>query len=338
MLFSGDHVMQGSTVVIAPPDGDMALYLASLRRLLDLGPAARRRSRRATDRSSPTPPPPCRASSSTGAARERGGRRGPRRAGRATVDELLPTVYADVREELLPVAQQVVVGPPAQARRRGHGPRRRSGRHRAPWAAVVPPGRRRPLTSAAPARRAYEVSPSAASTRSSRRAVHPDTSTTGATSSAMRVARASKASPRTPGDSATGRAGVPDGGHVGVQRDGAHQGHADLGGEPRRRRRRRRARYDGAVVTGERRHVLDDARHPEMALARHVGGARRDLLRGDGRRGDDEHLGAREHAGQAHLDVAGPGGHVDEEVVELAPADVLEELLDGPVQDQARAT
>jgi len=33
MLFSGDHIMQGSTVVIAPPDGDMAAYLDSLRRL-----------------------------------------------------------------------------------------------------------------------------------------------------------------------------------------------------------------------------------------------------------------------------------------------------------------
>ncbi len=29
-LFSGDHIMQGSTVVIAPPDGDMAAYLESL--------------------------------------------------------------------------------------------------------------------------------------------------------------------------------------------------------------------------------------------------------------------------------------------------------------------
>jgi glyoxylase-like metal-dependent hydrolase (beta-lactamase superfamily II) len=33
MLFSGDHIMQGSTVVIAPPDGDMAAYLDALRRL-----------------------------------------------------------------------------------------------------------------------------------------------------------------------------------------------------------------------------------------------------------------------------------------------------------------
>jgi glyoxylase-like metal-dependent hydrolase (beta-lactamase superfamily II)/8-oxo-dGTP pyrophosphatase MutT (NUDIX family) len=34
MLFTGDHVMQGSTVVINPPDGDMRAYLASLEGLL----------------------------------------------------------------------------------------------------------------------------------------------------------------------------------------------------------------------------------------------------------------------------------------------------------------
>jgi glyoxylase-like metal-dependent hydrolase (beta-lactamase superfamily II) len=33
MLFSGDHIMQGSTVVIRPPDGDMAAYLEQLERL-----------------------------------------------------------------------------------------------------------------------------------------------------------------------------------------------------------------------------------------------------------------------------------------------------------------
>ncbi|WP_436794576.1 MBL fold metallo-hydrolase [Actinospongicola halichondriae] len=32
-LFSGDHIMQGSTVVIAPPDGDMAAYLESLEKV-----------------------------------------------------------------------------------------------------------------------------------------------------------------------------------------------------------------------------------------------------------------------------------------------------------------
>jgi glyoxylase-like metal-dependent hydrolase (beta-lactamase superfamily II)/8-oxo-dGTP pyrophosphatase MutT (NUDIX family) len=35
LLFTGDHVMQGSTVVINPPDGDMAAYLSALRGLLD---------------------------------------------------------------------------------------------------------------------------------------------------------------------------------------------------------------------------------------------------------------------------------------------------------------
>jgi glyoxylase-like metal-dependent hydrolase (beta-lactamase superfamily II) len=33
MLFSGDHIMEGSTVVIRPPDGDMAAYLEQLERL-----------------------------------------------------------------------------------------------------------------------------------------------------------------------------------------------------------------------------------------------------------------------------------------------------------------
>jgi glyoxylase-like metal-dependent hydrolase (beta-lactamase superfamily II)/8-oxo-dGTP pyrophosphatase MutT (NUDIX family) len=35
MLFTGDHIMQGSTVVINPPDGNMTEYFASLQRLLD---------------------------------------------------------------------------------------------------------------------------------------------------------------------------------------------------------------------------------------------------------------------------------------------------------------
>lgn len=40
LLFSGDHVMSGSTVVIAPPDGDMAVYMESLEKV------RRRRPRR----------------------------------------------------------------------------------------------------------------------------------------------------------------------------------------------------------------------------------------------------------------------------------------------------
>lgn len=36
-LFTGDHIMGGSTVVIDPPDGNMNQYLSSLRRLKKLG-------------------------------------------------------------------------------------------------------------------------------------------------------------------------------------------------------------------------------------------------------------------------------------------------------------
>ncbi len=41
-LFTGDHIMNGSTVVIDPPDGSMTDYLASLRRLrgMELGKLA----------------------------------------------------------------------------------------------------------------------------------------------------------------------------------------------------------------------------------------------------------------------------------------------------------
>jgi glyoxylase-like metal-dependent hydrolase (beta-lactamase superfamily II) len=41
LLFSGDHVMEGSTVVIAPPDGDMGAYLDSLERLRTMRPPLR---------------------------------------------------------------------------------------------------------------------------------------------------------------------------------------------------------------------------------------------------------------------------------------------------------
>ncbi|HVB01992.1 MAG TPA: MBL fold metallo-hydrolase [Acidimicrobiales bacterium] len=38
VLFSGDHIMQGSTVVIGPPDGDMGDYLSSLKRVSNIAP------------------------------------------------------------------------------------------------------------------------------------------------------------------------------------------------------------------------------------------------------------------------------------------------------------
>jgi glyoxylase-like metal-dependent hydrolase (beta-lactamase superfamily II) len=41
LLFSGDHIMEGSTVVISPPDGDMAVYLESLEKVRALRPRLR---------------------------------------------------------------------------------------------------------------------------------------------------------------------------------------------------------------------------------------------------------------------------------------------------------
>ena len=35
LVFAGDHIMNGSTVVIVPPGGDMQAYISSLRKLLD---------------------------------------------------------------------------------------------------------------------------------------------------------------------------------------------------------------------------------------------------------------------------------------------------------------
>ena len=40
LLFSGDHVLDGVTPVILPPDGDMAAYIESLQRLKAYGPRA----------------------------------------------------------------------------------------------------------------------------------------------------------------------------------------------------------------------------------------------------------------------------------------------------------
>ncbi len=104
MLFSGDHVMQGSTVVIAPPDGDMVQYLASLRRLLVLDPPL---ATVAPGHGSLITEP---AATLEGLidhrlAREKAVADTLNRVGRATVDELVPVVYADVDPERFPVAR-----------------------------------------------------------------------------------------------------------------------------------------------------------------------------------------------------------------------------------------
>ena len=83
---------------------------------------------------------------------------------------------------------------------------------------------------------------------------------------------------------------------------------------------------------GEAGHVLDHARDLELDLVGHLGRAARDLLRRGLRGRDDHELGLRQQLGERHRDVAGAGRQVDQEVVELAPGDVLEELRERLVE------
>ncbi len=104
MLFSGDHVMQGSTVVIAPPDGDMTQYLASLRRLVDRDVPLRAI---APGHGSLIEDPATVVGGIVDHRLEREDkvRRALAAAGRATVDDLVASVYDDVHEALHPVAR-----------------------------------------------------------------------------------------------------------------------------------------------------------------------------------------------------------------------------------------
>ena len=79
-------------------------------------------------------------------------------------------------------------------------------------------------------------------------------------------------------------------------------------------------------------HVLDDADHAHVRLLRHQRGPRRHLLGQGLRRGHDHGLGARQELAERDRDVAGAGRHVHEQVVELAPVHVGEELLERAVQ------
>ena len=105
VLFSGDHVMQGSTVVISPPDGDMADYLASLRRVRHLEPAI---DVIAPGHGHPIDDP---AATIDGYIEHRL-RREEKVAdalaarGAGTIDDLLPIVYDDVDTERLPIARR----------------------------------------------------------------------------------------------------------------------------------------------------------------------------------------------------------------------------------------
>ncbi len=102
LLFSGDHIMNGSTVVVAPLDGDMAAYLESLQRLRSFSPAAIAPGHGdlITD--------PAAAIDGYVAhrlAREAAVADALVRAGASTVDELVPVAYADIDEARYPIAR-----------------------------------------------------------------------------------------------------------------------------------------------------------------------------------------------------------------------------------------
>lgn len=102
LLFTGDHVMEGSTVVIKPPDGDMGAYLASLGkirsfRLRAIAPG----HGRIIDK-------PAEAIDWYVAHRLKREERvfeALSNARTATVDQLVPVVYADVPDDRFPMAR-----------------------------------------------------------------------------------------------------------------------------------------------------------------------------------------------------------------------------------------
>jgi glyoxylase-like metal-dependent hydrolase (beta-lactamase superfamily II) len=103
LLFTGDHVMQGSTVVISPPDGDMQVYLASLERLLALDIAAFAPGH---GRLIDTPHDEVRRLIAHRLKREEKVLRAFDRKNPATLDELVAIVYDDVPERMHPVARR----------------------------------------------------------------------------------------------------------------------------------------------------------------------------------------------------------------------------------------
>lgn len=102
MLLTGDHIMEGSTVVIRPPDGDMAAYISSLERLrsLRLRTIAPGHGRLITE-----PRKTVDWYIAHRRQREEKVVEAIGEAGTATIDQLVPKVYADVPDDLYPIAR-----------------------------------------------------------------------------------------------------------------------------------------------------------------------------------------------------------------------------------------
>src|SRR5690606_17833250 len=103
LLFTGDHVMQGSTVVIGPPDGSMSAYLASLDKLLGIDV-----ERFAPGHGHPIPDPHAEVRRLVAHRLAREGKvLGALQAlGRGDLDALVARAYDDVSPKLHPVARR----------------------------------------------------------------------------------------------------------------------------------------------------------------------------------------------------------------------------------------
>lgn len=107
LLFTGDHVMQGSTVVINPPDGNMKAYLASLEKLTALDMV-----RFAPGHGHPidSPHDELRRLIRHRLAREQKVLGALERVGRGDLDALVPHAYDDVSPRLHPIAKRSLAG------------------------------------------------------------------------------------------------------------------------------------------------------------------------------------------------------------------------------------
>ncbi|MFZ5755673.1 MAG: MBL fold metallo-hydrolase [Pseudomonadota bacterium] len=102
LLFTGDHLMQGSTVVIVPPEGSMRDYLASLARLEAY---ALKTIAPGHGHLMPEPAQVVAATIRHRLLREAKTLRALRELGGGTLEELLPRVYDDVPAAMHPIAR-----------------------------------------------------------------------------------------------------------------------------------------------------------------------------------------------------------------------------------------
>ena len=117
VLFPGDHVMGWSTTVVSPPDGDMAAYIDSLRKVAGRG------DRTYWPTHGPSIPQPQRYVDALVEHRLERERQvlDAVRGGPGEIPAIVALLYADVDEELHKPAGRIGARPPRQARRRRRG-------------------------------------------------------------------------------------------------------------------------------------------------------------------------------------------------------------------------